>query len=337
MKPRLLFLVALFVVGGCASARQAPPRPADITSTVISGGATIQLTSQVRVENTRVPRPAARVWPALLDVYQEFDLPIETLESDSLIVGSDRWQISGQVGTEPLSRFVRCGGTAGIVEVSDRFRVEITLFSAVVVTDRTNSLLQTSMTATARDPFSNTAPRQCISTGELERRIARGVHERMNVTAQELADRPGPRLGEPQIVPRGPDGPITEAARPVVQPAPAGVLAASGAAGGALGVYLGSLIDADCTRHCLNAKGTLWPLVAGTTMMPLSVHLANGRRGSFLRSFLISSGWAFVGMVAAGASDDPRVLWAIAPGQLISTVLMERSTTRAGSEDGLRD
>lgn len=333
---RLFVLVTCAALAGCASARQAPPRPADVITTVTTSGSTVQLSSQVRVENTRVPRAAPRVWPVLPEVYEELGLPIETLQPDSLLLGNDRLVLMSRLAGEPISRFVRCGGTAGIVEIADRYRVEIALFSAVVVVDRTNTLLQTSMTASARDPFSNTAPRQCISTGELERRIANAVHERLGVSAAELRDRPGPRLGEPQIVPRAPDV-RGEAAQIPVEPASSALLAASGTAGGALGVYLGSLIDSDCVHHCLNAKGTLWPLVVGSTMVPLSVHIANGRRGSFLRGFLISSGWAFAGMFAAGAADDPRVLWAIAPGQLISTVLMERSTTRERAQDGLDD
>jgi hypothetical protein len=189
------------------------------------------------------------------------------------------------------------------------------------------SRVETAMLATARDHFTSSSPRNCVSRGVFERRIVAALQERLGVTGTRAAvPAAGPRAGSPLAPATTPAAELPQPPMPLTSPV---LLAVTGTATGLLGVYLGGFVGRDCVSHCADAKGTLWPLVAGTTLAPLGVHVANGRRGSYLRSFMIASGWALAGAVAAGVTDEPGVLWFIAPGQILSSVLIERASSHA--------
>lgn len=331
--PLLLALLVLFL-SGCASYQRAPRPvtvPVQATTEIVTdeGAVRIDMTNEIRISVNRLGRPPQEVWPALLQVYADLEMPIGVLDATAREVGNRRLLLTGRLGNEPLSRYLNCGSTAGVVEVANSFRIEATLLSAVLPGDEGTARLQTRLTATAQDRFTSTPPRRCASTGFLERRIAAEVRQKLGLpasdalataptfaTAPAAVDRPLSALG-PEI--EGPSLP---------EPAPPLALAAGGAATGLLGVLLGSQIDTDCDQRCLNARGALWPLVGGTVMLPLGVHIANGRKGSLRSGLLAASSWGMLGAVLAGVSDQPRVLWVIAPGQLITTVIVERATTR---------
>jgi hypothetical protein len=69
---------------------------------------------------------------------------------------------------------------------------------------------------------------------------------------------------------------------------------------------------------------------AGVTIgIPTGVHLANSRRGSYLKGLLGSTAIAAAGWGVAALADDARWLLAIPVAQITGAVLIERGSTTA--------
>lgn len=130
---------------------------------------------------------------------------------------------------------------------------------------------------------------------------------------------------------------MRQQARPPVPSPPrsSGRLILGGALGAVtgLGVALLAYTTFDRQHLCLASDcdsklGTgLVAATAGTTLMiPLGVHLADSRRGSFLRDLLFSAGVAGLGWGGAAVAGDGRWLILIPPAQIAAAVLSERAT-----------
>jgi hypothetical protein len=115
-------------------------------------------------------------------------------------------------------------------------------------------------------------------------------------------------------------------------------LAGAGILGGAIGLfggaYLGAAIahDEDCAECLEELTGAL---VVGTIgeglLLPLGVHLANGRRGSYWTSALVSVGLAAAGagLMEAAHWDPPTVpivAVAVPVAQVATSIAIERAT-----------
>ena len=110
-----------------------------------------------------------------------------------------------------------------------------------------------------------------------------------------------------------------------------GTLALAGFGGMAVGVLVGSLIgiEIDDGEDLDTAEGAVVGGLAGTSLaIPAAVHLANGSRGNLGRSMLVSAllGGALFG--AGWALDSGELIIAAPFAQLISSVIIERNTSR---------
>lgn len=115
------------------------------------------------------------------------------------------------------------------------------------------------------------------------------------------------------------------------------VLVTGGLIGGAVGAlggfYVGAVLGSDDDDDDLDFLGTG---VAGAAigeglLLPLGVHIANGRRGSYTTSALASLGLAAAGLLALEASHydppaAPIVLVAVPVAQLVTSIAIERAT-----------
>ena len=115
-------------------------------------------------------------------------------------------------------------------------------------------------------------------------------------------------------------------------------LAGAGILGGAIGLFGGAYLGAAIAHNencaeCLDELGGA--LVGGTLgeglLLPLGVHLANGRRGSYWTSALVSVGLAAVGagLMEAAHWDPPAVpiiAVAVPVAQIATSIAIERST-----------
>jgi hypothetical protein len=145
--------------------------------------------------------------------------------------------------------------------------------------------------------------------------------------AQRLAQPLTPRLstaeglvrgGIPQPIPRPPRSPAVLAL--------GGVLA--GTAGVFGGAWIGNELTKDACEDCF-LEGLVYGGVAGgSALLPLGVHLANGRRGNYGASLLSSLGIGAAGLAVAFASNEGAVMLAVPVLQLVSSIAIERATAR---------
>jgi hypothetical protein len=148
------------------------------------------------------------------------------------------------------------------------------------------------------------------------------------VQAQRLSDPVFARLAAAS--PTSATG-LSAAAIPSVKPTSPAVLALGGVLGGAAGAFAGGIIGAKATDTCEDCAlvGLAYGFVAGgSAALPLGVHLANHRRGNYGLSLLASLAIAAAGFGTTLATHDARPMIAVPVLQLVSSIAIERATTR---------
>ena len=130
-------------------------------------------------------------------------------------------------------------------------------------------------------------------------------------------------------------------------PAPAGLPSAraqasvpgmvlAGVTSGAIGVFGGGLIgsavgggNAICGDDACGLEEAVYGAILGESVtLPLGVHLANRGRGNYGLSLLASVGIGALGILAVDATNDGWPLLAVPVGQLVTSILIERATSR---------
>jgi hypothetical protein len=170
---RLATLLAAVLGAACASAGGGDPAPTRSAELVAADG-------QVhRVEQRRggggefeVGVEPARVRTHLPAVYASLGLEGAAL-GDAREFGVAEVVVRRRVGSLPLARIVECGARAGMPN-ADRFTVRLRVVTRLEPGPG-GTRMRTLVDASGREPGSSEAPVHCASTGELERRIERGV------------------------------------------------------------------------------------------------------------------------------------------------------------------
>lgn len=323
---------ALLPLGACAPAATAPPPAAPNSNRVIAAdgrAASFGSGAEVYAGTQRIAAPYARAWPAVLAAFAATELPAERVDERAGQIAS-RFTVNGRIMGLPASTFLTCGSTMGVAEVADQYVVEVVI-QVLLAPDGDATRMDVQLGGTARDRFTNTQARPCLTKGLLEQRLAARVRERLGLADPDavapLADassRP-PRLSE---LAADAAEPVPPAAEVVSAPSHPLLLAVGAVAGGAAGTMLGLQLGEGCEKRCFTARGTLGPLVANTVLIPLGAHVSNRRRGRLVNSFLVSAGWAAAATVVGGFTGEDWPVWVAAPGQALTSVLIEHASSR---------
>ena len=332
---RTLVLLSLVAVTACAPAAMGPAPVRTPNSSIVidaSGrGANFGSGSEVFAAPQRIGAPFERTWRAVLATYAATELPAERVHPAAGQIVS-RFTVNGRIMGVPASTFLACGSTMGVSELANAYMVEV-LLQVHVVPDGDTTRMDVQLSGIARDRFTNTQPRTCLTKGVLESRMAARVRERLELPDPaggpplgSVAARPG-RLSDPP-----PGAPTSELVPPAAEelavgPAHPLLLAAGAAAGGMAGTLLGLQLGEECEKRCFSARGTLGPLLGNAVLIPLGAHASNRGRGQLVNSVLVSAGWAAAAAVVGGFTGEDWPVWAVAPGQALTSVLLERSST----------
>jgi hypothetical protein len=107
------------------------------------------------------------------------------------------------------------------------------------------------------------------------------------------------------------------------------------------GFYAGALLASDDDEDDLDvvSGGVVVAAVGEGLLLPLGVHLANRRSGSYITSALVSLGLAVGGLLALEAVDYdppgvPIILVAVPVAQIAASIAIERATDE-GDQSGV--
>lgn len=344
---RRLAVAALVVAGLPACAGSTGPRAPEPTAAggefVIAGqGAVyhVPVAARAPASTRKLARAEPAVWADLPRAYAAAGLPVNLQDSRGMRAGALELQLRGSVGGTQVSAYLDCGMVAGALPAADAFLVTMSVLTTLRVLAPDSTEARVVVTGVGKDVAGTNPDRVCSSTQRLERVLLGALEEAIGGTGVAAAGTPEPgpaaaREPRPTAAPDSAAGPRREAPRarqpsaprPSARPGQPLLLAVGGAAGGFLGVGLGSQIGKDCETRCLTARGTIGPLVVGGVLIPLGVHLANRGHGDFVKSLLVSAAWATAAGMAAGMSGEAWPVYAVAPGQLLTSLLIERAST----------
>lgn len=158
---------------GCTSTTAAPPAPEptprfEETST----GLNIRLGNEVSRAETEVRATAERVWAVLPEVYRELGIPAEVSDSTTGTYGSRHVTVN-RIGGRRTSSWLRCGNDGAGASAMSAFRYRLTVLSTVRPGPGARSLVTTEVSGTGTTvEGTSTGPVRCVSTGDLEQRMA---------------------------------------------------------------------------------------------------------------------------------------------------------------------
>ncbi|MEX2526603.1 MAG: hypothetical protein WEA09_03100 [Gemmatimonadota bacterium] len=265
-----------------------------------------------------VPGAPETLWPELVDAFRDLGLPVGGADPELLTVTTPTMTDTRNFQGDRMSRFMECGNEPGVVSVADAFRITWSVHTELEEMGPGRSIMRVELTAMASPPGGGLSPQRCRTTGELERRMASTLGER-HLAMLTPAVAPPAAVVLPAAEPSSTRDVQLRRLTPVSSP----YLVAGAVAGAAAGYFLGREYGRECETRCLNAKGTLGPMVGGTVLIPLGAHTANRGQGRYIHGFLASAGWAMLGAVVAGLSDETWPVWAVLPAQTLTSVYLE--------------
>ena len=176
---RLLVLALL----GCASAPASNPPPPDRVILVDDRGRVYRTANDANEGVTQdVPGPRDDVLRAVVGVYQDLGLDVNTLDPAAGLVGARNLNVPRRLGGQPISKYLNCGSDPMGGPTADSYLVTINAQSVATPASQGGKsddvLVRTTVPATARRPGVSADPVHCTSNGALEKRINLLVAER---------------------------------------------------------------------------------------------------------------------------------------------------------------
>jgi hypothetical protein len=134
----------------------------------------------------------------------------------------------------------------------------------------------------------------------------------------------------------GADRLIASETKPALAGPRDGAMVLGGLAGGVVGFFAGGYAgamagggDRVCGDDACGLEEAVWGATAGvSTLIPLGVHLANGRRGNYGAELAASLLVGAAGLGLAYNSNNGVPLLLVPVGQIVTSMLIERATAR---------
>jgi hypothetical protein len=114
------------------------------------------------------------------------------------------------------------------------------------------------------------------------------------------------------------------------------LLAMGGVLGGAAGLFGGAIVGAKLTEDDCDDCGIVGlvygGIAGGSALLPLGVHVSNGRRGDYGKSLLASLALGAAGVALSHATDEWAIMLAVPVAQLVSSIAIEPGTSRVAED-----
>ncbi len=127
-------------------------------------------------EETKLLVGVDKAWSQFPTVFGELGIQPGLVDQKQHVFGNAGFKVRGSLGRQRLSRYIDCGTTAGMSN-SDTYDVIIRIVSQVVPADAGLASLRTQVEASAHASALSGSNVRCVSTGQLEERVAHMMSE----------------------------------------------------------------------------------------------------------------------------------------------------------------
>ncbi|MEP7085796.1 MAG: hypothetical protein ABI884_00560 [Gemmatimonadota bacterium] len=117
-----------------------------------------------------------KAWSAFPTVFGELGIQPGIVDQKQHVFGNAGFKVRGSIGRQRLSRYIDCGTTAGMSN-ADTYDVIVRIVSQVVPADAGLASLRTQVEASAHASAISGSNVRCVSTGQLEERVAHMMSE----------------------------------------------------------------------------------------------------------------------------------------------------------------
>ena len=170
---RLATLGLIVSTSGCASASGPGPYAQQQHVTVDSPGGRFDLllTREQYLSSDTLTVPPARAWPALVQTYASFGVPIQGADAARHLIATQYVHAHATFAGERMSQWLECGSTM-TGDIASAYEITLRFGTMLDTSMAGRSIVRTALTATAIAPGSGTTPVECNTRGSLEKRIA---------------------------------------------------------------------------------------------------------------------------------------------------------------------
>lgn len=171
---RVLLLLPLAVLVGCASSAGVPSGRRDVTTITVAGseGGTLRLRNDDTPFSTTIGLPVAKVWTALPAVFDSLGVPVTLIDPKQHLYGAQETKVRVKIGGVALSRYFDCG-TTQIGANADSYEILLTVLAQLKPAPASMTTIEITVKAVARPVAFRQAYSDCQpkATGALDERL----------------------------------------------------------------------------------------------------------------------------------------------------------------------
>jgi len=174
-------LLAVLALAGCSTARTEVLPPMETTRSVVQistrrGTSEYELINHKHTRAYPIPTDAERAWSGLPAIYASLDISDSgVLNPDDRLYGRQNLRLYRRLGERRLSQVVDCGST--LAGDADSYEVTMSVLTLVTPAGAGSAVVRSWVQASGRPQGMSSTPVRCVSTGRLEREIARLLTE----------------------------------------------------------------------------------------------------------------------------------------------------------------
>ena len=184
---RISLIAATILLGACSSgsggktaSSESPDlrTSSQLTRIETGGGQSIEIDWEHKhtYEETQLLVGVDKAWSEFPTLFGELGIQPGIVDSKQHVFGNAGFNVRGSLGRQRLSKYIDCGSTAGMSN-SDTYDLVVRVVSQVVPADAGLATLRTQVEASAHASGVSGTNVRCVSTGQLEERIAHMMSE----------------------------------------------------------------------------------------------------------------------------------------------------------------
>ena len=173
--------LATLLLAACAANTNVPPEQVNVTPQTVrvespNGGVLeARTTAEDRAAAVTIAVKPEVAWAKLPAVYEELALPVNLYVDQTKQIAAKSAHVRGRLGKTRLGQLITCGTDITGEEKANIYEVTLDVGTAVSAAPDGKTHVLTMVTANARPMATSGDPVRCVTTGQLEKRIANAI------------------------------------------------------------------------------------------------------------------------------------------------------------------